>query len=272
MSLRPWLVASIAIGLAVGIAATTLRVSGAVTRLDRGRASDATVVVELFTSEGCSSCPPADLLLAQMIERAPVPGVHVIGLSEHVDYWDQLGWRDPFSDALFTARQKTYAAHARGASLDNVYTPQMIVDGDVALVGSDADAARAAIASAAGRRKLTVRATWSATSPLTLDIAVEGTSDDAGSHVVVAVAEDHVQVKVPRGENAGRTLAHSGVTRFVRDVGRLDKSGTAQLSTALSVKDDWRRDHLRAVVMVTDVQTGRIHGAAEVALYQTMAR
>ena len=112
----------------------------------------AMVVVELFTSQGCSSCPPADALLA-VLDKDP----NVIVLSEHVDYWNHLGWRDPFSSSAHSARQQQYA---RRFGQDGPYTPQMVVDGRVQFVGSDSRRARAAIAEAgalAGRARVTVR-------------------------------------------------------------------------------------------------------------------
>src|SRR3954462_2451752 len=111
------------------------------------------VIVELFTSEGCSSCPPADLLLNHLQQAQPVPGVQVISLSEHVDYWNQLGWTDPFSSAGFSERQKQYANIFRG---DGVFTPQMVVDGKSQLVGSDSQKALRAITEAAKAQKAVV--------------------------------------------------------------------------------------------------------------------
>src|SRR6267142_4441733 len=112
-----------------------------------GSAPRRMVLVELFTSEGCSSCPPADAVLSQLVARQPVAGVKVLALGEHVDYWDRLGWRDPFSSAAYSARQADYASKAFHGG--DIYTPQMVVNGREALVGSDYRAATAAIARAA---------------------------------------------------------------------------------------------------------------------------
>src|SRR5580704_1016802 len=101
------------------------------------------VVAELFTSEGCSSCPPADAVLTQLVARQPVAGVEVLALGEHVDYWDRLGWRDPFSSAAYSARQSNY--DARVFHRNEVYTPQLVVDGQLERVGSDVDAVQRAV-------------------------------------------------------------------------------------------------------------------------------
>ena len=100
------------------------------------------VIVELFTSEGCSDCPPADTLLDKLIAMQPVAGAQIIGLGEHVTYWDRLGWKDRFSADALTSRQETYQTHFR---TESIYTPQMVVDGRLEFVGSDAAAARKAI-------------------------------------------------------------------------------------------------------------------------------
>src|SRR2546422_6006607 len=113
------------------------------------------VVVELFTSEGCSSCPPADDVLSQLAHRQPVPGVEVLALGEHVDYWDRLGWRDLFSSPAFSARQSTYDARVFHAN--QVYTPQLVIDGRLERVGSNAPAVQRAIQQAATSPKAAVR-------------------------------------------------------------------------------------------------------------------
>src|SRR5262245_43533606 len=112
------------------------------------------VIVELFTSEGCSSCPPADAVLAQLQKTQPVAGAEVITLSEHVDYWNYIGWSDPFSSAAFSARQEAYS---QAFGQERIYTPQMVVAGQAELVGTNMNKAREAIAKAAGSPKADVR-------------------------------------------------------------------------------------------------------------------
>src|SRR5581483_8973602 len=116
--------------------------------------ADTPVLVELFTSEGCSSCPPADQLLAKLESQQPVSGVHIIALSEHVDYWDRLGWRDPFSSAQFSQRQQVYSQVLRDSG---PYTPEMVVDGATGFVGSESREALQAIATAARAQKAVVQ-------------------------------------------------------------------------------------------------------------------
>src|SRR5262245_13661203 len=105
------------------------------------------VLVELFTSEGCSSCPPADEVLTDLLQRQPLERVTVIGLGEHVDYWDQLGWRDQFSSQAFTSRQSEYESKVFHSG--SIYTPQLVIDGRFQVVGSDQAAVRRLITRAA---------------------------------------------------------------------------------------------------------------------------
>src|SRR5436305_7163041 len=158
------------------------------------------VLAELFTSEGCTSCPPADQLLQKLDQLQPVAGAQIIVLSEHVDYWDQLGWRDPFSSHQFTLRQQAYS-RAVGAE---VYTPQLVIDGRQAVVGNDVDAVRSAIARAAARPKLPVRIAQAkrdgGQAAVTVSIAplAKGKAE-----VWVAIADEADRSSVSRGENSG---------------------------------------------------------------------
>src|ERR1700730_14496258 len=106
-------------------------------------------IVQLFTSEGCSDCPPADTLLEKLIGTQPIAGAEIIGLGQHVDYWDRLGWKDRFSSAALTNRQQLYQTRF---GTESIYTPQMVVDGRAEFVGSDASAARKAIEKTLGPR------------------------------------------------------------------------------------------------------------------------
>lgn len=164
----------------------------------------ALVVVELFTSQGCSSCPSADALLAKL-DKDP----NVLVLSEHVDYWNSLGWRDPFSSSVFTDRQQRYA---RRFAQDGPYTPQMVVDGKLQFVGSDARKARAAIAQTINEPRI----------PLTIEregnqvtVAVSAPMPK-GAELWVALLRPDGMAEVPRGENAGRTLRHVGIVRSLK--------------------------------------------------------
>ena len=224
---------------------------------DHVAAIDKTVLVELFTSEGCSSCPPADRLLAEFVQHSPVPGVSVIALSEHVDYWDGLGWRDPFSNKQFTARQDRYAARF---GPDKLYTPQMVVDGVTEFVGSDRRAAISALTKAAARAKADVRVAWqSTTAPyrLAVDVSSAPTSD-----VWMAVTEDGLTTDVKRGENAGKSLPHTGVTRSLKKIGETSAAGAFSMTPSVSVERGWSVPALRVVVFVQATYQGTVSGAS----------
>src|SRR5258708_20118570 len=137
--------------LAMGIWGAQRHVRLAASSASGGRS---VVLAELFTSEGCSSCLPADEVLSQLVHSQPVAGVKVLGLGEHVDYWDRLGWRDPFSSAAYSARQSTY--DSRVFHRNDVYTPQLVVDGQLERVGSDVDAVQRAVKQAAQAPKAVV--------------------------------------------------------------------------------------------------------------------
>jgi hypothetical protein len=215
------------------------------------------VLIELFTSEGCSSCPPADELL-QRLERSPaIPGVTVIAMSEHVDYWNHLGWRDPFSSAQFSARQETYASRFRG---QGAYTPQMVVDGDDQFVGSDSHRAIRSIALAAARPKLDVKAEISDGLHITVP------PEPAAADIFVAIVYDPDPSQVARGENSGRRLTHISVVKSLQRVGGTGHGKAFDARVPVSV--DPKLANQRAVVFVQERGQGRILGLAEVSVRQ----
>jgi len=230
------------------------------------------VIVELFTSEGCSSCPAADRLLGRLEQTQPVPGAQVIGIEEHVDYWNQLGWNDPFSSPQYRARQNDYAVAFHAS---DIYTPQMVVNGQAEFVGSDMNEALHEIGAAAQTAStlITLGANPNSRDPELLDLAVQVSNPRStkwrDSNVYLAVTESGLTNFVPRGENAGRTLRHSSVVRSFGVIGRVDPKGAngGQLVSTLRLPPEWKREHLRAVVFVQERGTFRITGASVVDLH-----
>jgi len=215
-------------------------------------AGNGPVLVELFTSEGCSSCPPADLLLARL---AQVPNVLV--LSEHVDYWNSLGWADPFSSAQFSQRQQLYGRRFR---LEGPYTPQMVVDGTTEFVGNNASAADAAIRSALSSGKVTVQVSFTDSSARALHIDADSPQKIA---VMMALVTDEAVSKVPRGENGGRTLRHVSVVRRLIKVGTTVEGGFHSEAT-LPVDEELLSHTDRVVVFLQESGLGRVLGAASI--------
>lgn len=218
------------------------------------------VLVELFTSEGCSDCPPADQLLEQLDKAQPIAGAHAIVLSEHVTYWDHQGWRDPFSLEEMTDRQKAYAFRF---NLQDVYTPQMVVDGAAQFVGNSAQALEAAMQAAVARPKQALAIENARWENGAAEFSVHAAAN-SNERLVVALAADATHSEVARGENAGRTLHHVAVVRAMKELGsdamdgRVLKLGSGNMSSG----------PVRVVAFVVDHKTGHVLGAAE----QTLAR
>lgn len=232
-----------------------------------GHAGPVPVLIELYTSEGCSSCPPADAVLTSLATRQPIAGVRVIALGEHVDYWNALGWVDRFSSAAFTQRQSEYQARAFPDS--PVYTPQLVVDGRLQCVGSDLGAVRDAVQQAAHAPKAALRVAArnaeERRAEVTIDIDVPAAvSRDGPADVVVAVVEDGLVTRVERGENRGRTLAHSAVVRRLQTVGTLAaQRPSASVTATVPLAEDWAAHRLRVVAFVQERHSRRVLGTAE---------
>jgi hypothetical protein len=223
------------------------------------------VVVELFTSEGCSSCPPADALLKQLSEQQSVQGAQIVGLEEHVDYWNHLGWRDPYSSNEFSQRQSDYA---QGFHTDGVYTPQMVVDGQREFVGSRSLAAREAIEKAANQPKAEMVLVLSANSPPgkpAFEVQVKnlgGISVRGETELWVAVTEEGLQTDVKAGENAGETLKHAAVVRSLRKSETLHDPAGYNRQIQVTIDPGWKRENLSAVVFLAEKNSHKIIGAA----------
>jgi hypothetical protein len=230
------------------------------------------VIVELFTSEGCSSCPPADRLLARLEQTQPVPGAEVIALEEHVDYWNQLGWVDPFSSAQFRARQNDYAVAFHAT---DVYTPQMVVDGQAQFVGSDAGRAYHEISAAAQAPAvaLGLAARPNTRDPELVDLTVRMNSPKnvklRDSNLYLAVTESNLASYVKRGENAGHVVRHSDVVRSFGVIARVDPRGTngGEVVSTLRLPHEWKRENLRAVVFLQERDSFHITGVSVLDLH-----
>lgn len=192
----------------------------------QGRDEGGFAVVELFTSEGCSSCPPADRLLTKIIEKAN-PNQRIYCLSFHVDYWNYIGWNDPYSDKSFSERQRKYSRAFRSS---RIYTPQMIVNGTTEFVGSDRSRAEKAIEAGLGKNNTE---SLSISKPVVADGRLTVTFDFAGQSrpylLNIALVERDLAQQVTRGENSGRKLTHDNVVRQL-ETREIKSSGNGKLS------------------------------------------
>jgi hypothetical protein len=222
---------------------------------DSTQTASQAVLVELFTSEGCSSCPPADRLLSEFDRKQPVPGTTIVVLSEHVDYWNQLGWRDPYSSHQWSERQDDYG---RQFGLDSVYTPQMVIDGNRQVSGSDGPAVLSAIEQSLKTPHVEIAITAMTRTPDNLQI--EFTAGSADHTVLYAVvADDADRSSVARGENAGRTLDHVAVARSLVKVVDLEKAPLDK-KIAVALPPDAANRHLRLILFARDRKSGHIVG------------
>jgi len=221
------------------------------------------VLVELFTSEGCSSCPPADAILAELDRAQPVRGAQAIVLSEHVDYWNHDGWRDPYSSSFFTDRQEEYA-HRFG--LASPYTPQMVVDGAAQFSGSDGRKASEEITRSEGAARIPVELSIVASDAngirLKISTSPNSSSPKHKGNVYVALALNHADSQVAAGENKGRHLSHVAVVQSIKKVGSLEKNEDFYRELVLPVDPKLDRSNLRVIAFVQEPDQGRVLGVA----------
>lgn len=213
------------------------------------------VLVELFTSEGCSSCPPADSVLARLEKEQPNTNAEIITLALHVDYWNYLGWKDEFSSSLYSQRQSNYNNAFR---LDSNYTPQMIVDGQKEFVGSNFGKAQQAISDAAKNDKANIEISNTENN---LKVKISDLPTHEKSNIWLVIAEDNLATNVRRGENSGRTLQHVSVVREMKIIGNVAATDkTFATETAFKVQPNWNKKNLKFVVFVQGAETMKVFG------------
>ncbi|QHS51037.1 thioredoxin family protein [Edaphobacter sp. 12200R-103] len=221
------------------------------------------VLVELFTSEGCSSCPPADKLLGVLQTQQPVPGAHIVAVEEHVDYWDRQGWRDRFSSARFTQRQGFYAPRL---NFEDSYTPQMVVDGATQFLGSDSSKAFAVISQAAQKEK--IRLTLSA--PVVNGRTVAGSvsvQDGAASlphgDLYAVLIQPSASTEVKGGENGGKQLSHVSVARAFARVGKIGDLSHGPVDFKITAPAEADPAGMRLILFAQLPSQGAVRGIAE---------
>jgi hypothetical protein len=218
------------------------------------------VLVELFTSEGCSSCPPADSYV-EFLDSQPIPGLELVVLSEHVDYWDHLGWRDPYSSREISVRQDEYRAKLR---FPEVYTPQLVIDGTREMTGSDRQEAEDALRQAAGQAKIGLQLKVSPADRDRLSVRLNSLATNLGPRsldVFVAFALNRAESQVVRGENKNRRLTHTAVLRKLVKVGKIRDGEAFSLATKMNPGIPLKNG-LRVVAFLQDPDSRKVYGAA----------
>lgn len=238
----------LALTLVAGIALTAFTINPAPS--DKGFA-----VVELFTSEGCSSCPPADALIAKVQKESAGKPVYILAF--HVDYWNHLGWKDQFSDAAYTSRQKQYTRWLRS---DQLYTPQAIVNGHSEFVGSEESTMRNAVKNSlqkSAKTDVVLKDVKAEGDKISLQYNAAGETNNTS--LVVALVEKNAVSKVERGENGGRTLSH---VQIVRKLQSINLAGHAGGMVTITAPSGFNADGWELIAFAQNASTGEITGAA----------
>ena len=251
--------------IAVVIALTTAFANIKKVQLNNTAPDKGFAVVELFTSEGCSSCPPADVLIAKVLKENSDKPIYI--LAYHVDYWNRMGWKDAFSDAAYSDRQKQYARWLKSAE---IYTPQAIVNGIKEFVGSEESTLRNTIKAdlaQPAKTDLTLTGLKAVKNKITVKYKAEGIT--ANSSLVLALLERNATTKVLKGENACRTLSH---VQIVRKLQTISLNNNASGSVDLSVPTSFTPEGFEMIAFVQNMATGAITGAARAEFSTTLSK
>lgn len=225
------------------------------------------VIIELFTSEGCSSCPRADALLSKLEASQPIAGAEIIGLEEHVDYWNHDGWIDPHSSGEWTLRQQEYVSRLKS---NTPYTPQMVVDGQTEFSGNNMRKAQETIQQAAKQEKTSVSIAGEAparNNMLACEVRVanlRGAGEQEKVDVWLAVTEAGLPTAVTAGENKGQTWEHASIVKSLQKIGSISSGSVLPFLAKPQVKlrPNWKKENLRLVAFVQERKSWRIIGAA----------
>jgi len=222
------------------------------------------ILIELFTSEGCSSCPPADIILERLDEFQPIAGAQLIVLSEHVNYWDHDGWKDPNSSQALTDRQSAYETQLGGK---DVHTPQFIIDGTQEVPLDNLPHMEDMLNQAKDEPRIPVRISdvkLDPADPTTLRAHIEADANEIHTaDVYVAVALNHVESQVLKGENGGKHLVHVAVVQQLTRVGKLAKGKSFAQDVQLKLKPGIELKNVRLVAFVQESGPGKLLGACQ---------
>ena len=232
---------------------------------DMNSGSRRPVLVELFTSEGCSTCPPADILLEKLDKIQPISDAKVIVLSEHVNYWDHEGWHDPYSLDSVTDRQRWYGEKFNV----EIYTPQAVVDGAAQVLGNDAKQLVNAVSAAVARPKEEIKidnAVWTGDGVKFSVRVLDAAADQSKRELLAALAEDETETAVRSGENAGKTLHNVAVVRVLKEISLGNEESITLRMPAKVGKS--LTGPVRLVVFLADKRSGNVLGVTEQAIAQ----
>jgi hypothetical protein len=211
------------------------------------------VLVELFTSQNCPTCPAAERVLSELESSQPVAGAEIITLAWHVNLWDSFTWKDEFSSPFFTQRQVIYS---RSLNIGEIYTPQMFVDGATHFVGSKQDKAAKAVAQATKMPKAEINLSLNADK---LSIEIQNLPKRQAATVYLALTEDKLVRRLERGNNAGKTMEYPSVARSLHPVATVDaQAAQFKAETYLQLQPEWKRENLNIIVFVQENVSRRI--------------